>query len=65
MHKRDWLLVLALLLALASGGLYYWKWHSGATGLELLGFTAAYVCIPLVLSLLLLFGYFHLGQQRR
>jgi len=64
MQRRGWLLVLALLLALAAGAVYFWKWHSGATGLELLGFTAGYVCIPLVLSLLLLFWYFHLGQRR-
>lgn len=64
MRARAWLLALALLLALASGALYFWKWQDGVRGLELLQFTTLYVCIPLVISLLTLFGYFYLGRSR-
>lgn len=53
---RGWLLALAALLALTAGGLYFWQWQRGLRGVDLLGFTSLYVCLPLALSLLLLFA---------
>jgi uncharacterized SAM-binding protein YcdF (DUF218 family) len=55
-HWHGWLLTLAALLALAAGGLYLWQWQKGLRAVDLLGFTSLYVCLPLGVSLLLLFA---------
>jgi len=56
-RRRDWLAVLALLLAVASGGAYFWEHSRGVTGSELLQFTSLYVACPLALSVILLFAW--------
>jgi hypothetical protein len=53
---RSLALLSATLLALAAGAAYLWQWLLGVRGLELLRFTSMYLCIPLGLSLLLLFA---------
>jgi hypothetical protein len=55
MKARSWLLLLASLLALAGGGVYFWQLQTGLRGADLLGFTCWAVCPLLVLSLLTLF----------
>lgn len=55
--KPVWLLAVATVLALGSGGAYFWQYFSGLRGTELLGFTTVYVAVPLGLSLILLFQY--------
>ena len=55
--KPSWLLVVATVLAVGSGGAYFWQYFHGVRGADLLGFTTVYVAAPLGLSLILLFQY--------
>lgn len=52
-------LAVATLLALAVGALYLWQWLLGLRGADLLRFVSLYLCIPMGLSLLLLFAALH------
>jgi hypothetical protein len=49
-------LIVAALLALAVGALYLWQWTLGLRGPDLLRFVSLYLCLPMGLSLLLLFA---------
>jgi hypothetical protein len=49
-------LAVAMLLALAVGALYLWQWLLGLRGTDLLRFVSLYLCIPMGVSLLLLFA---------
>ncbi len=53
---RGLALFTAALLAVAVGAAYLWQWLHGLRGLELLRFVSLYLCLPLGLSLLLLFA---------
>jgi hypothetical protein len=55
--RQPWLLVLAVILALAGGGVYLSQWLGGVRGFELIEFTSLYVALPLALSVVLLFAY--------
>ena len=55
--RQSWLLVLAVILALAGGGIYLAQWLNGVRGYELIEFTSLYVALPLALSVILLFAY--------
>ncbi len=59
-----WLLTLALLCVLGAGIAYAWQWRAGVRGVELLGFTAKYLCAPFAAGLLLLFAYFTPPRRR-
>jgi hypothetical protein len=63
MKGRDWILVIATLLALGGGAAYLWKWQGGWRGAELLGFSCWAVCPALVVSLILLFVYFQYAKR--
>jgi len=56
-RRRDWVAVLALLLAVAGGAAYFWKFGQGARGEELLRFTSLYVACPLSLAVIFLFAW--------
>jgi hypothetical protein len=56
-QRRDWLAVLALLLAVAGGVAYFWKFGQGARGEELLRFTSLFVACPLSLAVIFLFAW--------
>jgi len=57
-RRRDWLAVLALLLAGAGGAAYFWQFNQGTRGEELLRFTSLYVACPLSLAVIFLFAWF-------
>ncbi len=57
-RRRDWVAVLAILLALAGGAVYFWKYSQGVATPELLRFTSLYVACPLAISVILLFAWF-------
>jgi hypothetical protein len=61
---RWWLLALALACELGAGLAYGWEWRAGVRGVELLGFTAKWLCGPFALGLLLLFAYFRPPARR-
>jgi hypothetical protein len=56
-RRRDWLAVLAILLALGGGAAYFWKYGLGIRGEELLHFTSLYVACPLSLAVIFLFAW--------
>jgi hypothetical protein len=56
-RRRDWLAVLAIMLALAGGGAYFWKYSQQVPAPELLQFTALWVACPLAISVVLLFAW--------
>lgn len=53
---RGLALTAAALLALAVGAAYLWQWQHGVRGADLLRFVSIYLCIPMGVSLLLLFA---------
>ena len=57
LQKPTWMLVVATVLAVGSGGAYFWNFFHGLRGEELLEFTTIFVAVPLGLSLILLFKY--------
>jgi hypothetical protein len=59
-----WLLLLALLCVLGAGLAYGWQWRAGLRGVDLLGFTAKWLCGPFAAGLLLLFAYFKPPARR-
>jgi len=62
--KPVWLLVVSAVIAVVAGGAYLWKWQQGLRGVDLLGFTATWVSVPLALSLILMFFYFSKAIRR-
>lgn len=59
-----WLLLLALLLVLGAGLAYGQRWQAGVRGVELLEFTAKWLCAPFAVGLLVLFAYFKPPARR-
>lgn len=53
---RNFALAMATLLAIAVGAAYLWQWLHGLRGEDLLRFASIYLCIPMGVSLLLLFA---------
>ena len=62
--RKWWLLLLSLLCVLGAGLAYGWQYRAGLRGIELLGFTAKWLCIPFGAGLLLLFAYFTPSKKR-
>jgi hypothetical protein len=57
-RRRAWVLLLATLLAVGAGALYFWKFSQGLRGAELLHFTSLYITCPLALAVIMIFAYY-------